>query len=399
MKIVIAPDSFKDSLTNLQAAMAIKRGLVNVWPYCEYQIFPVSDGGAGTVGALVYLSGGQEIRGEVADPLGRRRTAAWGLMGDKATAVVEISAACGLAKLLPQELNPSRASTRGFGEQINDALNRGIKRLILGLGGSATNDAGAGMLEALGMRLLKKGGDPVEPGALGLKELATIDPSGLNPRLAEVEIIVACAVKNPLLGPKGTTQIFGPKKGVTNLLMPQLDEALAHFHDVASQATGKNVACAEGAGAAGGVGAALMMYTNSVFEKGVEVVLSHGNFEERAKGASLIITGEGQTDLETVWWGKAPLGVAKAGEKLGIPTVVIAGSLESGYQKLYENGMAGVMSMLPYPMNYPQALRDAAPILEDAAWRLGRLLSIKAKGLEKEAREPQGVLASGPVIL
>ncbi|MDR2405321.1 MAG: glycerate kinase [Deltaproteobacteria bacterium] len=377
MKIVIAPDSFKESLTNLEAALAIKRGLVNVWPQNEYLIFPVSDGGVGTVEALIYLTGGKLIKGEVRDPLGRRKSAAWGLMGDGKTAVVEISAACGLASLVPQDLNPSRASTYGFGEQINAALNTGIDRLILGLGGSATNDAGAGMFKALGMKLLKTDGTPIEPGALGLKELAKIDTSNLNPRLKDVKIIVACAVKNGLLGPKGTTQIFGPKKGVTNLLMPQLDDALAHFHNVAREATGRDVAASEGAGAAGGVGAALMLFTDSIFEKGVKVILNEGNFEEKVKGASLIITGEGQTDAETVWWGKAPLGVAQMGASMGIPTVVIAGSLEHGYQRLYDNGMAGVMSMLPFPMTYPQALRDAPSILEDAAWRLGKLLSIK----------------------
>jgi glycerate kinase len=378
MKIVIAPDSFKESLTNLEAAMAIKRGLVNVWPDHEYVVFPVSDGGVGTVEALTFLSGGTVRMDWVLDPLGRRKAAAWGLMGGGATAVVEISAACGLANLSPRDLNPSRASTHGFGEQINLALNQGIQRLILGLGGSATNDAGAGMLTALGMRLLKASGEPIEPGPLGLRELSRIDASGLNPRLAEVEIIVACAVKNLLSGPKGTTQIFGPKKGVTNLLIPQMDEALVHFHQVASEMTGRNVSTAEGAGAAGGVGAALMLFTGAVFQKGVEVVLSEGHFEEKAKGASLIITGEGQTDAETVWWGKAPVGVARQGARMGIPTVVIAGSLEHGYQKLYDNDLAGVLSMLPYPMTYPQALRDAAPILEDAAWRLGKLLSIKA---------------------
>lgn len=381
MKIVIAPDSFKESLTNMQAALAIKRGLSNVWPNGEYVLFPISDGGVGTVKALVQLTQGRELKGEVQDPLGRRISASWGLLGDGQTGVVEISAACGLAKLLPQDLNPSRASTAGFGEQIRDALDSGISRLILGLGGSATNDGGAGMLTTLGLRLLKADGSPVEPGALGLRELSKIDASGLNPRLGEVEIIVACAVKNPLVGPKGTSQIFGPKKGATNLLIPELDKALAHFHSLASQATGRDVAASEGAGAAGGVGAALMLFTKSVFRKGVEVVLSEGDFEERAQGASLIITGEGQTDAETVWWGKAPLGVAKAGGRMGIPTVLIAGSLEHGYQKLYDNGMAGVLGMLPFPMTYPQAMRDAAPILEDAAWRLGRLLSFRVPGL------------------
>ncbi|MDR2352658.1 MAG: glycerate kinase [Deltaproteobacteria bacterium] len=379
MKFVIAPDTFKESLSALQAAQAIKRGFWNIWPDAEYVLFPVADGGVGTVEALVYLTDGTIYKNEVLDPLGRRITAAWGLLGDGETAVVEIAASCGLNNLSPQDLNPARASTYGFGQQIKEALSKGVKKLILGLGGSATNDAGAGMLEALGLKLLKENGENIAPGAQSLKELARIDSRGLDPLLNEVTVICACAVKNPLTGPKGTSQIFGPKKGATNLLIPELDEALGHFHKIASRHTNRDVAQITGAGAAGGVGAALMLFTEATFEKGVNVILSHGNFTEKAQGANLIITGEGKTDLETVWWGKAPLGVSDAGRALGIPTITITGSLEVGYQKLYDNGMAAVMSMLPYPMNHPQALRDAAPILEDAAWRLAKILSINLK--------------------
>ncbi|MDR1166911.1 MAG: glycerate kinase [Deltaproteobacteria bacterium] len=380
MKIVIAPDSFKSSLTALQAATAIKRGFVNVWPDAEYLLFPVSDGGIGTVDALVYLTGGTLFSNEVLDPLGRKIKANWGLLGDGETAAIEICAACGLAELSPKDLNPGRASSYGFGQQIQFALQKGVKKLILGLGGSATNDAGAGMLEALGIRLLDAAGDPVAPGAQGLRELSQIDAANMDPRLRDIPITVACAVKNPLVGPKGTSQIFGPKKGATNLSIPELDEALLRFHEVAKRLTGRDVAANEGAGAAGGVGAALMLFTGAVFEKGVEVVLSHGGFPAKARGASLIVTGEGKTDLETVWWGKAPLGVSDAGREMGIPTIAIAGSLEQGYQKLYERGMAGVLTMLPYPMSFPQAYRDAAPLLEDAAWRLARILSINFSG-------------------
>jgi glycerate kinase len=376
MKIIIAPDSFKDSLSAMQACLAIKRGLVTLWPEAEYVLFPVSDGGEGTVEALVYLTGGRTFRDTVKDPLGRKIEAQWGLLGDGTTGVVEIAAACGLSGLAPQDLNPARASTYGFGQQIKHALDSGISRLILALGGSATNDAGAGMLEALGLKLLKEDGTPVEPGPLGLKDLAKIDASEITPRLSEVSIIAACAVENPLTGPNGTSMIFGPKKGATNRLIPELDDALSHFHKVAKDITKRDVANNTGAGAAGGVGAALMQFTESVFKKGIDVVLEEGKFNEKAQGASLIITGEGKTDLETVWWGKAPLGVALAGQALHIPTVTIAGSLEHGYQRLYDHGVAAVMSMLPYPMNYPQALRDGSLFLEDAAWRLAKLLSV-----------------------
>jgi glycerate kinase len=233
------------------------------------------------------------------------------------------------------------------------------------------------MLKALGVKLLKEDGTEIEPGPLGLKELNKIDTAEIAPRLKEVSIIVACAVENPLTGPTGTSMIFGPKKGATNRLIPELDDALGRFHKVAHDLTGRDVECKQGAGAAGGVGAALMQFTESEFKKGIDVVLEEGKFKEKAQGASLIITGEGKTDLETVWWGKAPLGVSLAGRELNIPTITIAGSLEHGYQKLYDHGVAAVMSMLPYPMNYPQALRDGALFLEDAAWRLAKLLSVK----------------------
>ncbi|MDR1038515.1 MAG: glycerate kinase [Deltaproteobacteria bacterium] len=376
MKIVIAPDSFKGSLSSLQAATAVKRGLVNVWPEAEYVLFPVSDGGEGFAESLVYLEGGETVKRDVRDPLGRMVSATWGLLEGGRTAAVELAAACGLWRMRPKDLNPGKASTYGFGQQIREALDRGVDRLVLGLGGSATNDAGAGMLEALGMKLLKADGAPVEPGALGLTELASLDASELHPRLKEVEITVACAIKNPLTGPNGTSQIFGPKKGATNLLIPVMDEALGRFHQVAGKLAGRDVSGNEGAGAAGGVGTALMLFTGAVFEKGVQVVLRRGGFWDRAKGANLIITGEGKTDLETLWWGKAPLGVSDAGREMGIPTIAITACLEQGYQRLYDNGMAAVMGMLPYPMNHPQSLRAAAPSLEDAAWRLARILSV-----------------------
>ncbi|MDR2350633.1 MAG: glycerate kinase [Deltaproteobacteria bacterium] len=390
MKIVIAPDSFKGSLTALQAALAIKRGLVNVWPDAEYLVFPVSDGGVGTVEALVYLTGGTTFVDEVKDSLGRKIKAAWGLLGDGKTAVVEIASACGLMNLSPKDLDPARACTYGFGQQIQKALEKGIDRLILGLGGSATNDAGAGMLEALGLKLLKADGTPIERGAHGLGELFSIDSSGLNPRLGEVEITVACAVKNPLLGPKGTSQIFGPKKGATNLLIPELDKALAKFHEVGAKHTGRSADSKPGAGAAGGVGAALMLFTEATFVKGIEVVLKEGRFAEKAAGASLIIAGEGTTDQDTLWWGKAPLGVSDAGRAMGIPTITIAGALEVGYQKLYDGGMAAVMGVIPYPMSYPQAIGDASRFLEDAAWRLARILTTKLADAGEAESRPAG---------
>jgi glycerate kinase len=376
MKIVIAPDSFKGSLTALQAAQAIQNGLARVWPEAEYLLFPIADGGEGTVTTLVGLTGGELVTEDARDPLGRTVRASYGLLGDGVTAVLEVASACGLTLLRPEELNPAIASSYGLGEQIRQALAKGAKKLVIGLGGSATNDGGAGMLSALGLRFLDKNGRTLPPGGLALADLEKIESDGQIEKLSKIPIIIASDVKNPLVGPDGASFIFGPQKGATPEMALELDQALNRFATVAKEMTGRDVFHSPGAGAAGGLGAAFSLFTEGGFSPGVEVVLTLGQFDQKAAGASLIITGEGRSDGQTAW-GKAPVGVADRGRSLGVPTVCLSASLGEGYEKMYAKNIAAVMAMTPGPMSLEEAMTQAEPILKDAAERLARLLSLK----------------------
>ncbi|MDR1922249.1 MAG: glycerate kinase [Candidatus Adiutrix sp.] len=376
MKIIIAPDSFKGSLSAPAAARAIALGLSRVWPEAECRLYPLADGGEGTVETLIGLTGGQLVVEEVLDPLGRPVEAAWGLLGDGLTAVVEVASACGLTRLEPGELDPARASSYGVGQQIRQALGRGVKKLVVGLGGSATNDAGAGMLSALGLKFFDQEGRLLPPGGLALARLGAIDASELMPELGAVSIVAATDVQNPLTGACGASAVFGPQKGVAQELVESFDLALGRFAAVSAALTGREAADKPGAGAAGGLGAAFMFFTEARFQPGIEFVLAEGRFREKAAGASLIITGEGSSDGQTIW-GKAPVGVAALGRELGIPTVCLSGSLGPGYQKMYASDIAAVMSMLPSPMGLGEAMARAEELLEDAAERLGRLLAVR----------------------
>ncbi|MDR2367401.1 MAG: glycerate kinase [Deltaproteobacteria bacterium] len=377
MRVVIAPDSFKGSLSAPMAAQSIHRGLARVWPEAEYRLFPVADGGEGTVETLVNLTGGELIHGVARDPLGRPVEAFFGFLGDGRTAVLEAASACGLGRLAPGELDPAAASSHGLGEQIRDAVSRGAKKLLIGLGGSATNDAGSGMLSALGFRFLGEGGNELGPGGLALAGLAKIESDGYVDRLSGIPIVIASDVQNPLVGPDGASMVFGPQKGASPGMAERLDRALGRFAAVARETTGRDVSGVPGAGAAGGLGAAFWLFTGASFRPGVEVVLSEGKFDEKAAGASLIVTGEGRSDGQTVW-GKAPVGVAERGRILGVPTVCLSASLGEGYHKMYGKNVAAVMSMSPGPMGLDESMAMAGPILEDAAERLARLLSVRA---------------------
>lgn len=377
MKIVIAPDSFKGSLSARQAAEAIWRGLARVWPEAEYLLFPVADGGEGTVETLNELSGGQLMEAEVLDPLGRTVTAVWGLLGDGRTAVVEAAASSGLTLLRPKERNPAMACTFGLGQLIGRTLEYpGVERLLVGLGGSATNDGGTGMLRALGVKFLDGQGQPVPSGGAGLELLESIDLSRLHNRLNQVEIVVASDVSNPLTGPDGASAVFGPQKGADPATVRRLDAALNRYAAIAREATGRAAADRPGAGAAGGLGAAFLFFTEAQFRPGVELVLAEGDFLNKATGATLIVTGEGRTDRQTAW-GKAPAGVAALGREIGAPTVVLSGSLGEGWPELYSHDIAGLMSIAPGPISQDESMIRAGKLLEESAERLARLLSIK----------------------
>jgi glycerate kinase len=374
MKIVIAPDSFKGSLSARQAAEAIKTGLKAVWPGAEYFLYPLADGGEGTVETLVDLAGGQLFEETVDDPLLRKVKAHWGLLSDGVTAVVESAQGSGLARLTLRERDAAVTSSVGTGQLIAKALaHPGLKRLIVGLGGTAFNDAGSGLFSALGVKFLDDRGERLRPGGLDLSRLKTIDITGLNPVLSEIEIIVASDVKNPLNGPNGASFVFGPQKGADAEMVLRLDKALGCFAEIAASQLNRDVANNPGAGAAGGLGAGFMVFTQAIFRSGVEVVLEVGGFENLVAGANMVITGEGCTDGQTAW-GKAPAGVNAVAKKHGIPAIIICGSVGAGYEKLYELGVAGIVPMAPGPISLEEVMGRASYYLSQAAERTAHLV-------------------------
>ncbi len=373
MKIVIAPQSFKSSLFALEAAQAIQRGVQAADPAAETVLVPVADGGDGTLESLVNTTGGEIFRSIVTGPLGQAVEALWGVMGDGQTAVVEMARPSGLALIPPKRRNPRTATTRGTGEIIKESLDRGYTRIIVGLGGSATNDGGAGMAAALGAKFLDSGGQPLPPGGAALARLDRIDIAGLHPGLAGATIIGATDVTNPLCGPEGASAIYGPQKGASPKVVAELDAALANFARVVQRDLGAEVLDPPGAGAAGGLGAGLMAFTGAELRSGIEMVCEVLEFDQHLAGADLVITGEGRADESTIY-NKAPVGVARRAMAQGVPTIILAGSLGPGYQALYQHGVAGVVCIADRPMSFERSLARTAELLQGAAERTVRLL-------------------------
>jgi glycerate 2-kinase len=366
MKIVIAPDSFKESLSALEAANAIERGFKLVFPNAVYNKMPMADGGEGTVQSLVDATNGKIEERIVTGPLGEPVKAFFGLIGDGKTAVIEMAAASGLHLVPVENRNPLVTSTRGTGELISAALDFGVKHIIIGLGGSATNDGGAGMVQALGGRLLDELGNDIGSGGGALSQIVTIDLTGLDDRLKDVQIEVACDVDNPLTGPRGASAIFGPQKGATPEMIDLLDKNLSHFADVAERALGKTFRDIEGVGAAGGLGASLLAFLNADLKRGIHIVLNAVNFEDVVKDADLVITGEGRIDSQTIY-GKTPIGVAKAAKKYGVPVIALAGSLSQDSDVVYEHGIDALFSIVPGIVTLPNAFEHAAHYMERTA--------------------------------
>jgi glycerate kinase len=373
MKIVIAPQSFKGSISALEAAQAIERGVRAAAPEAETVLVPVADGGDGTLDALVDSTGGQVFRSTVTGPLGRPLDAVWGVMGDGRTAIVEMALASGLALIPPRRRDPRITTTRGTGEIIKEALDRGFSRIIVGLGGSATNDGGAGMASALGVYFWDAEGRPLPSGGAALARLARIDASGLHPGLAQAVIVGATDVTNPLCGPTGASAIYGPQKGATPEIVAELDAALGNFARVVRQDLGQDVAERPGAGAAGGLGAGLMVFTGAELRSGIDMVCEVLEFDRHLEGADLVITGEGRADHSTIY-DKAPVGVARRAMARGIPTVLLAGGLGPGHEELYQHGIAGIVCIADQPMGFQQSLKRTGELLEAAAQRTLRLL-------------------------
>lgn len=372
MKIVIAPDSFKESLSAAGVARALARGLRQALPEAELIECPLGDGGEGTLDAVLAATDGEVREAQVTGPLGEPVTARWGWLAEQRTAFVEMASASGL-ELVPKARRDVRVATsRGTGELLQAALDAGAERLVLAIGGSATNDGGAGLLQALGARLLDAQGQALAPGGAALANLASIDLAALYPRLAEVAVVIAADVDNPLCGPQGASHVFGPQKGASPEQVQELDGALAHFATITAATLGRDVREQPGAGAAGGVGFAALAFLQATFRPGIEVVADLVGLEEALVGADLALTGEGRLDGQTLR-GKTPAGVLRLAQRQGVPVVAVAGSLGEGYDALYEQGLAAAFSLVSGPLSLDEALAQAEVLLERTARDIGRL--------------------------
>jgi glycerate kinase len=375
LRILVAPDSYKGSLSAVQVAAAMARGITAVFPEAEVIQAPIADGGEGTVEALVAATGGRLIPTLVRGPLGESVQAIWGISGDGTIAFIEMAAASGLMLVPEDRRDPRRASTFGTGELIRAALDAGLRKLVLGLGGSATNDGGAGMARALGVRFLDAQNQELPEGGAALARLARVELSGLDPRIEQLSLLAACDVENPLCGPQGASAIFGPQKGATPMMVDVLDTALHHYGILATAATGRDVAATPGAGAAGGLGAGLLFFTPAVLRPGISVVLESIRFERLLQDVDLVLTGEGRTDAQTAM-GKAPMGVAALARQQGVPVVCLSGSLGEGASSLLDRGMSALASVPPGPMDLETCLAEAPDLLEAAAARACRLVKV-----------------------
>ncbi len=346
MKIIIAPDSFKESVSASRCAQAIKAGFVSIFPQAECVCLPIADGGEGTVEAMVEATDGKMVMLPVMGPMGDFVGAFYGLSGDGQTAFIEMAAASGLMLVPAGERNPLRATSYGTGELIRHALDAGVRHIILGIGGSATVDGGMGMAQALGARFLDERGESVGLGGGALQRLVKIDLSDLDPRLHDCRIEVACDVDNPLLGERGAAAVFGPQKGACIEMVAVLERGLQNYARVMLAATGQDVAPMVGGGAAGGMGAAARVFLNATLKSGIDIVLEAVHLEEALRDADLVITGEGRIDSQTIG-GKAPVGVARIAKKYAIPVIGIAGVLGDGVEAVHQHGIDAVFSILP----------------------------------------------------
>jgi glycerate kinase len=371
MRIVCAPDSFKESMTALEAARAMADGVRRADPAVETVLVPMADGGEGTTQALADALGGQVLTVRVDDALGRPHPAIYALAGD--LAVIEMAEAAGLGQVAPDERDVRRASTTGVGQLIRHALDAGARRFIVGLGGSATNDAGEGMARALGARFLDAAGHDLPPGGAALIDLAAVDLTGLDPRLVQAEFRIACDVDNPLLGPRGASATFGPQKGATPQMVTELDAALACWADVVEPAVGKSVRGVPGAGAAGGLGAAFLALTAGTLRRGVDLVIAAVGLAEAVGGADWVFAGEGSVDAQTLH-GKAPWGVAKTAHAAGVPTILFGGRVALEAEALADVGVRAIVPIVRSVTTLGEALRAGPANLAAAAELVTRLL-------------------------
>lgn len=375
MKIVIAPDSFKECLTAAQVAQSIENGMRQIFPDAEYVQVPVADGGEGTLQSLVDATQGRFIEVTVTGPLGEPINACFGLLGNGNTAMIEMAQASGIELVRPETRNPLIATTFGTGELIKEALGLGVRHFIIGIGGSATNDGGAGMLQALGIKLLDDNNQELEHGGAALAKLSHIDLATLDERLKQCTFIAASDVNNPLTGVNGASATFGPQKGASPEMVAILDDALRHYAAIIKRDLGIEVDAVAGAGAAGGMGAALLGFLNAKLKPGIEMVMEAVELAEKVKGADLVITGEGRIDGQTAQ-GKTPVGVARIAKMESIPVIALAGSVGPGVEAVYEKGIDALFPVVHGAVSLDEALAKGSENLTRAARNLAATLKL-----------------------
>jgi glycerate kinase len=385
MKILIAPNAFKECLSSPQVANAIERGIRRVFPEAEIIKVPFADGGDGTVEALITATQGEYRSVKVSDPLGNRILAQFGILGDRKTAVIEMAAASGLRLVPPEQRNPMLTSTYGTGELIKSALDDGVNKIIVGIGGSATTDAGAGMAMALGVKLLAEDGLPIGYGGKALSNLARIDLTQLDQRIKTTKIEVACDVDIPLTGETGTAKVYAPQKGATPEMVDQLEWNMLHFAKIVERDLKLNVNALPGAGAAGGLGAGLVAFLGAELKPGIEIVIEATQLAEKLQDAALVITGEGKLDAQTAQ-GKAPVGVARVAKQFNIPVIAIGGSVADDANILHEHGIDALFSLTRFPMTLEYAIQNAPELLADIAEEIIRLYKSEYRNPKSETK-------------
>ncbi len=375
MKIAIAPDSFKGSMTALQVCNCIEKGLKRGNKKISCRKIPMADGGEGTVQAIVDATGGKFVRRTVSGPLGDKVKVAFGVSGDGKTAVMEMAEASGLALLKPRERNPMKTSTYGTGEMIRHALKLGVKKILIGIGGSATNDGGTGMASALGIKFLDNKGKVLEGCGKNLAKIASIDISEMDPRLKVVEIEVACDVDNPLTGKRGAAQVYAPQKGATKKMVADLDAGLANLAKVIKKDLGTSILRVPGSGAAGGLGGGLLAFLGGQLRPGVDIVIDSVQLAKKIKGCDLVITGEGRMDFQTAF-GKTPAGVARVAKEQNLPVIAICGCLGKNPGKVHEIGIDAFFTTLEENIEEEDLAKKGPAMLTNTAEQLARLLAL-----------------------
>lgn len=377
MKVLIAIDSFKGSLTSLEAAESFECGVKKIYPDAEVIKISLADGGEGTVEALVTDSCGEIVELEVNDPLMRKIKSFYGILGDQKTAIIEMAAASGLPLLSLEERNPMETSTFGTGELIKDAIKKGCREFIIGIGGSATNDCGIGMLNALGYRFLDKDNKELKPIGKNLIEIKKIDDSKKIKELEECNFLIACDVDNPLYGPKGAAEVYSRQKGASEEMVKELDFGTKHFSNILKINLGKEIAVIAGSGAAGGLGGGFLGFLNAELKSGIEIIVELIKLKEKMTGADLVITGEGRIDFQTIM-GKTPVGVSKIAKSLGIPVIAVAGSVGDDSEEVHKYGIDAVFSIMNSPISLKEAMikENAKKMMEKSAMEIMRVIKV-----------------------